>query len=316
MIADASTSEKGKIQLAGDLSGTADAPTVPGLALKANIASPTFTGTPLAPTATAGTSTTQIATTAFVAAAISTGVSGIATNLTGTALGLTAGTVTTNANLTGDVSSSGSNATTIGAGKVTNAMLAGSIDLTSKVTSTLPIANGGTGAATLTVNNVLLGNGTSAVQTVAPGTTGNVLTSDGSTWTSAAASGGLTTRSIGDIYGGGIVFWVTTDGLHGLIAETQDQSTSSTWYTAQDKISQNSTHSPLGKLYTDWRLPTKNELNLLYPQIAAVGNFAIAYYWSSIEYDSTIAYALSSVDGTHAISGKYNSNAVRAVRAF
>ena len=36
------------------------------LNLKANIASPTFTGTPLAPTASAGTSTTQIATTAFV----------------------------------------------------------------------------------------------------------------------------------------------------------------------------------------------------------------------------------------------------------
>ena len=33
---------------------------------KANIASPTFTGTPTAPTATAGTNTTQLATTAFV----------------------------------------------------------------------------------------------------------------------------------------------------------------------------------------------------------------------------------------------------------
>jgi hypothetical protein len=37
---------------------------------KANIASPTFTGTPAAPTASAGTNTTQIATTAFVTAAI------------------------------------------------------------------------------------------------------------------------------------------------------------------------------------------------------------------------------------------------------
>lgn len=42
-----------------------------GLALKANIASPTFTGTPKAPTATAGTNTTQVATTAFVQTAIS-----------------------------------------------------------------------------------------------------------------------------------------------------------------------------------------------------------------------------------------------------
>jgi len=44
-IADADGSTKGKIQLAGDLGGTAAAPTVPGLALKAPLASPTFTGT-------------------------------------------------------------------------------------------------------------------------------------------------------------------------------------------------------------------------------------------------------------------------------
>ena len=48
-ITDATTIAKGKIQLAGDLAGTADAPTVPGLALKAPIASPTFTGTVTAP---------------------------------------------------------------------------------------------------------------------------------------------------------------------------------------------------------------------------------------------------------------------------
>ena len=44
-VADASTTAAGKIQLAGDLAGTATAPTVPSLALKAPIASPTFTGT-------------------------------------------------------------------------------------------------------------------------------------------------------------------------------------------------------------------------------------------------------------------------------
>lgn len=40
------------------------------LNLKANLASPTFTGTPKAPTATAGTNTTQVATTAFVHTAV------------------------------------------------------------------------------------------------------------------------------------------------------------------------------------------------------------------------------------------------------
>ena len=55
------------------------------------------------------------------------------------------------------------------------------------------VAQGGTGASTLTANNVILGNGTSAVQVVAPSTNGNVLTSNGTTWTSAApSSGGMT----------------------------------------------------------------------------------------------------------------------------
>jgi hypothetical protein len=62
--------------------------------------------------------------------------------------------------------------------------------ITPATTATLPIISGGTGAATLDANNVILGNGTSAVQFVAPGTNGNVLTSNGTTWTSAAAGGG------------------------------------------------------------------------------------------------------------------------------
>jgi hypothetical protein len=41
------------------------------VATKADIVSPTFTGTPAAPTATAGTNTTQLATTAFVGTAVS-----------------------------------------------------------------------------------------------------------------------------------------------------------------------------------------------------------------------------------------------------
>ena len=54
------------------------------------------------------------------------------------------------------------------------------------------VAQGGTGADTLTANNVILGNGTSAVQFVAPGTSGNVLTSNGTTWASSPSSAGLT----------------------------------------------------------------------------------------------------------------------------
>ena len=63
----------GKIKadaLIHDDGGTDSEVTVASIAAKASLASPTFTGTPAAPTASSGTNTTQIATTAFVAAAV------------------------------------------------------------------------------------------------------------------------------------------------------------------------------------------------------------------------------------------------------
>lgn len=71
----------------------------------------------------------------------------VGTNITGTAAGLTAGGVTTNANLTGDVTSSG-NATTLAAGSASNLN-----------SGTLAAARGGAG----TVNGALKANGSGAV---------------------------------------------------------------------------------------------------------------------------------------------------------
>ena len=90
---------------------------------------------------------------------------------TGTVNGLT---------LSGTVTSSGD--LTLG-GTLAN------VDLAAAVTGTLPVANGGRGATTLTANAVLIGSDTSAVSTVAPGTSGNVLKSTGSAWASSAPSG-------------------------------------------------------------------------------------------------------------------------------
>jgi hypothetical protein len=64
----------------------------------------------------------------------------------------------------------------------------------SNITSgTIAVGVGGTGIGALTNNNVILGNGSNAVKFVAPGTAGNVLVSDGTTWTSntAPSSGAL-----------------------------------------------------------------------------------------------------------------------------
>jgi len=62
----------------------------------------------------------------------------------------------------------------------------GKLDITNGVTSAANVANGGTGRSTLTANSLLAGNTTSAVNLIAPGTNGNILTSNGTSWVSAA----------------------------------------------------------------------------------------------------------------------------------
>jgi hypothetical protein len=74
------------------------------------------------------------------------------------------------------------------------------------LTTALTVAQGGTGSATLTANAVILGNGTSAVQVISPLTAGNVLTSNGTTWTSTApASAGVTSVATGNGLSGGTI---------------------------------------------------------------------------------------------------------------
>lgn len=127
------------------------------------------------------------------------------------------------------------------------------------------------------------------------------------------------THNIGEAYGGGIVFYISPNGLHGLIAETQDLLNVSNWYNAQNNISDPANHSTAGKQYTDWRLPTLFELNLLYVQKLVVGGFGSGYYWSSTEsstyyYD---AWYQSFTNGTMSTgSGKITQYFVRSVRAF
>lgn len=106
---------------------------------------------PTAPTAPPGTNTTQIATTAFVQ------------NVAGS-LGTMSTQNANNVNITG--------------GSVTGI-------------TDLAVADGGTGVSSLTANAVVLGNGTSPVQVVAPGASGNVLTSNGTTWVSQAITSGI-----------------------------------------------------------------------------------------------------------------------------
>jgi microcystin-dependent protein len=77
-----------------------------------------------------------------------------------------------------------------------------SINQSEALPNPITVPKGGTGLASLTDNSILTGSGTSNITFIAPGDSGNVLTSDGTSWTSAVAGGGAPT--------GAIAPWVTT----------------------------------------------------------------------------------------------------------
>ena len=88
----------------------------------------------------------------------------------------------------------GNTITTLSNVTLTNATITSLANVTlsnatiSSLSTPITAAQGGTGLATLTSNNVVLGNGTGNVQLVAPGTSGNVLVSNGTTWSSSTST--------------------------------------------------------------------------------------------------------------------------------
>ncbi len=148
---------------------------------------------------------------------------------------------------------------------------------------------------------------------------------------------------IGSTYGGGLVFY--NDGAaHGLVCATTDQSTGAEWgcngtaiggtLTAINTGAANTNAIVLGcttagiaaklcydlvlNTYSDWYLPSKDELNLMYVnlQTQSLGGFASNTYWSSSEIDSYYAWNQYFYNGGQFSGNKYSTYYVRAVRAF
>ena len=147
--------------------------------------------------------------------------------------------------------------------------------------------------------------------------------------------------AIGDTYQGGIVFWLDGNG-GGLIAAPTDQPSFAEWGcygnttgadgTAIGTGNQNTIDIEAGCTtagiaadicanltlggYSDWFLPSKDELNEMYLNKAAIGGFFNNLYWSSTEFDSYNAWSQDFFNGYQFNYSKYFDFNVRAVRAF
>ena len=202
--------------------------------------------------------------------------------------------------------------------------------------TTIDIAQGGTG---LTI----------------AGRTGQVLTtaSDGTlTWTSLTTQ--TATHSIGESFGGGIVFYVWDNGRHGLIAATSNLSFGGTsfftWGPTANYVMaiRNGINAGLYNTeriimkqgagvgtyaamvaahyqfngngwgdYGDWYLPSKYELQLLFKQKNVVGGFSnTTYVWSSTEADDKTAYTLNFFSSTGTVQAEAKNLNPRSVRAI
>lgn len=78
-------------------------------------------------------------------------------------------------------------------------------------------------------------------------------------------------HTIGEKFGGGIVFDISADGLHGLIAESIDLGKSTPAKVSE--LLKTGKYSDEAKPFTDWRLPSKEELEKLHKQKDVVGGF-------------------------------------------
>ena len=183
------------------------------------------------------------------------------------------------------------------------------------------------------------------------------LTSDTFSFVTAnhTISATFSTLGVGMSYGGGVIAYIlqscdpgySSTTVHGLIAAPSDQSSGIQWYngsftyttaggaaigTGQANTTAIVAHQGSGSYaaslcdnltlggYSDWYLPSLDELNKLYLNRIAIGGFASAGYWSSSEYPSpfvnNLAFNQFFFNGTTGLNSKAATYCVRAVRSF
>ena len=115
---------------------------------------------------------------------------------------------------------------------------------------------------------------------------------------------------------GGYVFKISEGGVHGWVAEIQDQGKAS-WLAAKEAIEDRSSHSVNGRKFRDWRLPTHEEQHQMYLQKDLIGGFAKDYYWSTAENNNDEAYWQDFNNGfQEKVPPRASAYSIRSVREF
>ena len=170
---------------------------------------------------------------------------------------------------------------------------------------------------------------------------------DGIIWQFLNCSGSSTGLSVGDYYMGGIVFYVESTGLHGLVVGLDDLGNTdwgfmgtSKWtrisgiyggvYNTLALASYGQQMSKNCKTYTSnnystWYLPSIEELRKLNNNFATVNSAIISnggtavgnsIYWSSTENGATTTHCFNFNNNTSTTADKHNSYRYRAIKSF
>ncbi|HEY3385628.1 MAG TPA: DUF1566 domain-containing protein [Saprospiraceae bacterium] len=115
---------------------------------------------------------------------------------------------------------------------------------------------------------------------------------------------------LGQEYGGGIVIYASANGEHGMIVSSKEVGNVN-WEKAQKICAAYKVGNTGG-----WRLPSKDELNIIYQNRKHLGNYTKGNYWSATEEGKNSAVTINFSNGNQTKSNKQSDFAVRAVRPF
>ena len=116
--------------------------------------------------------------------------------------------------------------------------------------------------------------------------------------------------TLGQEYQGGKIYYIDESREHGLIAYMEDLGPAS-WDGAIQGAEDFEANG-----FSDWRLPTLDEMNLLYDQRAYLGEFQPTWYWSSTEGDGQFQMTIYFLDGTRPSYLRTALHPYRVIRDF